>query len=166
MDSSEREPVEETRYTTPTTSVSGECYNFCISPPYNLPETSINLLKTYQNYVYTLQYTADICTWTTSVFGECYNPLQRTQNSTHYRTQQLLHTMRTPLHSLVHTQVHKLLAEKQRTRGHRLQLSWGQVGVFNLRPEIPSHITSLQMNTFLIPLCTCTYAHFTLHRRE
>ena len=38
--------MEETRYTTPTTSVSGECYNFCISPPYNLPETSINLLKT------------------------------------------------------------------------------------------------------------------------
>ena len=46
MDCSEREPVEETRYTTPTTSVSGECYNLCISPPYNLPETSINLLKT------------------------------------------------------------------------------------------------------------------------
>ena len=46
MDGSEREPVEETRYTTPTTSVSGECYNLCISPPYNLPETSINLLKT------------------------------------------------------------------------------------------------------------------------
>ena len=52
MDSSECEPVEETRYTTPTTSVSGKCYNLCISPPYHLPEISINLLKTSQNYVH------------------------------------------------------------------------------------------------------------------
>ena len=95
MDSSEREPVEE-RYTTPTTSVSGECYNLCISPPYHLPETSINLLKTspklriytsiYSRYVYALQ---PLLSW---VSATPYNPLQLTQNSTHYHRQQLLRT--------------------------------------------------------------------------
>ena len=213
MDGSESEPVEETRHTTPTTSVSGKCWNFCTPHHQNLdPQTSINLLKTSLKLC-TLLYTADICTPTTSAFGEFFNPLQLTQlhtthtqlthtsHTTHTQLTQLTHnstqlthnshtphtqltqlthnstqltynshnshtthtthtqlthnstqlthnshTTHTQLHTIhsryynmhstlsyIHIQIHKLQAVKQRTRGHRLHLSWNQVNTVHLR---------------------------------
>ena len=144
--------MEETRYTTPTTSVSGECYNLCISPPYNLPETSINLLKTSPKlHIYTSIYSRymhpnHFCVW-------CVLQPLTTHTKLHtlpYTAVTTYNAHSTPLSCTYSgAQIASREAENTGTQAAAIMGSGGcvqpQTSYMHPIPEITSHIISLQI---------------------